>query len=192
MKMSQTFVARDGADWRAWLASHHDREQEVWLVYFKPASAQTGIDYETSVEEALCFGWVDSLIQKIDEERYARKFNPRRPGSFWSDSNKKRVEKLIAEGRMTAFGLAKYNPQAPASASEFGQQVRRAELPIPDSFHQALAVHPRALEAFQHLAPSHQRQYVAWVLSAKRVETQNKRLAEVLARLEQGLKPVWK
>ena len=189
MKMSATFTPRDGAEWRAWLAANHDCQQEVWLVYFKQGSGQTGIDYETSVEEALCYGWVDSIIQKIDEQRYARKFNPRRPASFWSASNKARMQKLIEAGRMTAIGLAKYNPQAPGSPSEFGQQVKRAELPIPEWFHQALAGSPRALETFQSLAPSQQRQYAAWVLSAKKDETRQKRLAEVLARLEAGLKP---
>ena len=187
--ITKTFTPRSGAEWRAWLDVHHDLEQEIWLVYFKAASGQTGIDYETSVEEALCYGWVDSLIRKIDEEKYARKFNPRRPGSFWSDSNKQRMQKLIAAGRMTPIGLAKYDPNAPASGSEYGQQVKRAEVPIPDEILQALATNQRALENFERLAPSHQREYASWVTSAKKVETRQKRLAEVIARLEQGLKP---
>ena len=78
MKITKTLSVKDGKEWRAWLAANHDQEQEIWLIYFKAASGLTGIDYETSVEEALCFGWVDSIIQKIDEEKYARKFNPRR------------------------------------------------------------------------------------------------------------------
>ena len=131
MKITKTLTAKNGAEWRAWLAANHDQEQEIWLIYFKAASGLTGIDYETSVEEALCFGWVDSIIQKIDEEKYARKFNPRRGGSFWSASNKKRMEKLIAEGCMTPIGLAKYNPQARESASEEGQRIRWGEKPIP-------------------------------------------------------------
>ncbi|HEY3371913.1 MAG TPA: hypothetical protein VGK10_13745 [Prolixibacteraceae bacterium] len=118
MKISRTIIASDGADWRAWLAANHDKEQEIWLVYFKAASGQTGVDYETSVEEALCFGWVDSIIQKIDEFKYARKFTPRRHGSIWSASNKHRVEKLILEGRMTPAGMAKYDPNARESISE--------------------------------------------------------------------------
>ena len=188
MKMTRTLIARDGAEWRAWLAANHEREQEVWLVYFKASSAQTGIDYETSVEEALCYGWVDGLIQKIDDEKYARKFTPRRPGSFWAASNKKRMEKLIAEGRMTPVGLAKYDPLAPESASELGQKVRRAEIPIPEEIRQGLQTNPRAWESFQGLPPSHQRQYVSWIISAKKAETQQKRLAEALEMLEQGKK----
>jgi uncharacterized protein YdeI (YjbR/CyaY-like superfamily) len=76
MKITKSFTPSNLAEWRDWLAKNYAREQEVWLVYFKPASGRTNIDYESSVEEALCFGWIDSIIQKIDEERYARKFNP--------------------------------------------------------------------------------------------------------------------
>jgi len=188
MKITNTFTALDGAAWRAWLEANHAKEREVWLVYFKAASGQTGIDYETSVEEALCFGWVDSIIQKIDEDRYARKFNPRRVNSYWSASNKKRMQKLIGAGRMTPVGLAKYDPDAPESASENGQKIKRAELPIPAEVMQQLEAHPQAWQAFQSLPPSHQRQYMSWVLSAKKGETQQKRLAEVIDTLEQGKK----
>ena len=188
MKITKTLSVKDGKEWRAWLAANHAQEQEIWLIYFKAASGLTGIDYETSVEEALCFGWVDSIIQKIDEEKYARKFNPRRAGSFWSASNKKRMEKLIAEGRMTPIGLAKYNPQARESASEEGQRVRRGEKPIPTEIRQQVESNPRAWENFQRLPPSHQRQYLSWVLSAKKTETQQKRLEEVIKVLEEGKK----
>ena len=188
MKITKTLTVKNSAEWRAWLAANHDKEQEVWLVYFKAASGQTGIDYETSVEEALCYGWVDSIIQKIDEEKYAHKFNPRRPGSFWSASNKKRMEKLITEERMTPVGLAKYNPDARESTSEDGQKIRRGEMPIPAEVRQRLESNPRAWDNFQRLPPSHQRQYMSWVLSAKKAETQEKRLAEIIAVLEQGKK----
>jgi len=104
MKITKSFTPASVADWRNWLAQNHDREQEVWLVYLKNS---TNIDYEVSVEEALCFGWIDSIIQKINEERYARKFNPRRMGSKWSETNKRRVVKVIREGRMTEAGMAK-------------------------------------------------------------------------------------
>ena len=186
MKMTKTFTPHNIADWHAWLESNHALEQEVWVVYFKPASGQSGIDYETSVEEALCFGWIDSIIQKIDEEKYARKFNPRRADSFWSATNKRRMEKLISEGRMTPIGLAKYDPQAPEGSSEIGGKIRRAELPIPPGILQQLQCQPRAWENFQLLPPSLQRQYLSWVLSAKKIETQQKRLVEVISTLDQG------
>jgi uncharacterized protein YdeI (YjbR/CyaY-like superfamily) len=89
------------------LEKNHNREKEVWLVYFKPASGKSNIDYESSVEEALCFGWIDSIIQKMDENKYARKFNPRRMDSKWSETNKRRVIKILREGRITKAGMAK-------------------------------------------------------------------------------------
>ncbi len=189
IKITKTFTPTGGADWRVWLEANHDKEQEIWVVYFRASSAQSGIDYESSVEEALCFGWVDSIIQKIDEERYARKFNPRRADSYWSASNKKRMEKLIASGRMTSVGLAKFNPDAAASVSERGQQIRRGELAVPAEITQQIQANPEAWQTFQQLPPSHQRQYLSWVLSAKKVETQQKRLAEAIDTLEQGKKP---
>src|SRR5512135_1506344 len=110
MKITRTFTPADPDAWRDWLAANHATEKEIWLVQFKARSPGTGIDYETSIELALCYGWVDSIVQKIDEEKYARKFTPRRPGSFWSATNKARMEKLINAGRMTPAGLANYDP----------------------------------------------------------------------------------
>src|SRR5512146_285958 len=106
MKMNQTLVAQNRQEWRAWLEQHYQSESEVWLIFSKSHTGQACVSYDDSVEEALCFGWIDSIIQKIDEDRYARKFTPRRLGSEWSPSNKRRIAKLIQEGRMTKFGLA--------------------------------------------------------------------------------------
>jgi uncharacterized protein YdeI (YjbR/CyaY-like superfamily) len=99
MKITKSFAPSNLAAWRNWLEQNHDHEQEVWLVYIKAVRGKTNIDYENSVEEVLCFGW-------IDEEKYARKINPRRMESKWSETNKRRVVKVIREGRMTEAGLA--------------------------------------------------------------------------------------
>jgi hypothetical protein len=107
MKITQTFTAPNRATWREWLTGHGASESEIWLVYYKAGAGKATITYEDSLEEALCFGWVDSLIQKINEQEYARKFTPRKPGSKWSELNKHLVTKLIKEGRMTEAGLAK-------------------------------------------------------------------------------------
>jgi uncharacterized protein YdeI (YjbR/CyaY-like superfamily) len=96
------FGTRD--EWRAWLADNFDKEKEVWLVYNKKEAGLPSVEYGASVEETLCFGWVDSLIKKIDATRYARKFTPRKEVSKWSEDNKRRVERMIAAGRMTASG----------------------------------------------------------------------------------------
>ena len=93
-------------EWRAWLAEHHDTEREVWLVSYKKHTGRPQIPYDDAVEEALCFGWIDSLVKTIDDERFAQKFSPRKGKSNWSESNKRRVRKLVREGRMTEAGLA--------------------------------------------------------------------------------------
>ncbi len=107
MELTKKYFAPDRATWRLWLEQHHASESEVWLIYTKAQSQLPSIGYEESVEEALCFGWVDSLIKKIDEQRYARKFTPRRMDSAWSLTNKRRMAKVIEQGRMTPAGLAK-------------------------------------------------------------------------------------
>ena len=116
MKITQTFHAPDRATWRAWLAENGHNTREIWLVYYRVGTGRPSISYANSLEEALCFGWVDSIIQKIDEEKYARKFTPRKAGSKWSELNKHLVAKLIQEGRVTEAGLARVDFPDPGSA----------------------------------------------------------------------------
>ena len=183
MQITQTFTAPDRAAWRDWLAEHGDRETEVWLVYYKAGTGQPTISYEDSLEEALCFGWVDSLIQKIDEEKYARKFTPRKAGSKWSELNKHLVAKLVREGRMTEAGLAKADfPLHEASSS----RPRRPELALPDWLKTGLMTSPRAWENFSSLPPSHRRNYIAWISDAKKEETRQRRIQEAIGRLEKN------
>jgi len=170
VKMTNSFTPSNLAGWRNWLAQNHDREQEVWLVYLKPASGRTNIDYESSAEEALCFGWIDSIVQKIDEEKYARKFNPRRMDSKWSETNKRRVAKVIREGRMTEAGMAKVT----FNVSEVDLSKPKPERPpvkMPEKVEKALKSHPKLWEAFQKISPSYQRNYILWLSDAKKPET---------------------
>jgi uncharacterized protein YdeI (YjbR/CyaY-like superfamily) len=106
MEIGETLLATSRLEWREWLAQHHRDCREIWLIYYKKTSGKTGITYEESVEEALCFGWIDGAIKGIDSETYAGRFTPRRPKSPWSDSNRERVARLLREGRMTEAGLA--------------------------------------------------------------------------------------
>lgn len=106
MEIGETLLATSRHEWREWLAQHHRYYKEIWLIYYKKTAGKAGISYEESVEEALCFGWIDGAIKGIDQETYAGRFTPRRPKSPWSDSNRARVAKLIREGRMAEAGLA--------------------------------------------------------------------------------------
>jgi uncharacterized protein YdeI (YjbR/CyaY-like superfamily) len=90
--------------WRKWLQKHHDRETEVWLIFYKQHTGKPRVAYEDAVEEALCFGWIDSIVRRVDDECYMQKFTPRKPNSKWSDSNRARVKKLLKAGLMTEAG----------------------------------------------------------------------------------------
>ena len=185
MQITQTFTAPDRVTWHAWLAEHGDQESEVWLVYYKAGTGKPSISYNDSLEEALCFGWVDSLIQKIDEEKYARKFTPRKAGSKWSELNKHLVLKLIQENRMTKAGLAKVDfPISEAQAV----RPKRPELPLPEWLKAGLMANSLAWKNFQRLAPSHQRNYIGWISAAKKEETRQRRIQEAIVMLEKNEK----
>jgi len=172
--------------WRTWLTENHDAVDEgIWLVYYKKGTGLPSMDYGESVEEALCFGWIDSIIKRLDDERYVRKFTPRKPNSLWSDSNKNRLEKLVGLGQMTPVGLAKVNA---AKASGLWEPSPKPDisLDLPEDFSCALSAHPKALSFFDSLAPSHRRQYIGWICTAKRPETREKRIRESIALLQKG------
>lgn len=106
MEIGETLLVSSRQEWREWLAEHHRDYKEIWLIYYKKTSGKTGISYEESVEEALCFGWIDGQNKSIDQDTYAGRFTPRRPKSPWSDSNRERVTRLLRDGHMTEAGLA--------------------------------------------------------------------------------------
>jgi uncharacterized protein YdeI (YjbR/CyaY-like superfamily) len=176
------------SQWRRWLVANHDRQEDgIWLVFHKKETGRPSLEYEESVEEALCFGWIDSLIKKIDEYRYCRKFTPRKDDSAWSDSNKKRVEKIVREGRMTEFGLAKIEA---AKKSGRWQMNPRVAIPadVPPDLSEALAKNSNAMAFFAQLAPTYQKQFIGWIVMAKRPETRAKRIETSLALLATGEK----
>ena len=153
-------------------------------MYFKPASGKFNIDDESSVEEALCFGWIDSIIQKIDENTYARKFNPRRLNSQWSETNKRRVLKVIRDGRMMEAGLVKVTFDV-EDVQVRQPKAKRPAVEMPESIEQALRSNAQAWETFQKISPSLKRNYILWLSNAKKSATFEKRLQllieEVLA-----------
>jgi uncharacterized protein YdeI (YjbR/CyaY-like superfamily) len=159
----KTVETKNRAEWRAWLAANHDKETEVWLVYDKKETGKSCVDYEASVEEALCYGWVDSIIKKLDETKYARKFTPRKDDSKWSPSNKKRVEKLIREGLMTEHGLQKVEAAKRSGKWDAPDQRPELSFEIHPKFAEALKKNRQAKETFENLAPTSQKQYLGWI-----------------------------
>jgi len=181
-KPLKTFYARTLNEWRNWLAKHHCSDSEVWLVFYKLHTGRPSVAYEDAVNEALCFGWIDSLIKRLDDARYARKFTPRKLDSNWSPSNRKRYARLRADGRLTAAG----RKLAPLRRS--GGQAPPVDR-VPDYLRRALKLRPAAHDFFFGLAPSYRRLYVRWIDSAKRPETKRRRLQQALERLTARHKP---
>jgi len=184
----KTIEVKNRAEWRAWLAANHAKEVQVWLVYYKKKTGKPTIEYSASVEEALCYGWVDSIIKKLDDLKYARKFTPRRENSKWSPSNKKRVEELIRDGVMTEHGLQKV--EAAKRNSNWDNLIQKPELTfnMPAEFVEALRKNKRAKETFDKLAPTYQKQYLGWIEVAKLPETREKRIKESIRLLAEGKK----
>ena len=176
-----TLEVRNRQEWRRWLQKHHASSPGVWLAFYKDHTGVKSIPYEDSVREALCFGWIDSLIKRLDDDQYARKFTPRQPTSKWSDINRKRWANLNAAGLLTAAGLA-------AAPTDRTYAPRQTISVLPAYIAKALKVNPRAWTFFQELAPTYRRHFVSWIHTAKRPETREKRLRESVALLAAGKK----
>jgi uncharacterized protein YdeI (YjbR/CyaY-like superfamily) len=164
------------AEWRAWLATHHEQTEGVWLISFKKAVGQPRVEYDDAVEEALCFGWVDSKPGKLDDERTMLYFAPRKSGSNWAKSNKVRVAKLIAANLMMPAGLAKIEAAKQDGTWEKLDSVEALEVP-PDLVAE-LAKYPHAAANFAAFPRSVRRGILEWLVNAKRTETRAKRIAE--------------
>lgn len=186
--ITRTLQAKNRAVWRAWLEKNHARRKEVWLVFFKKHVKRRSIPYGEAVEEALCFGWIDSLIRRIDDDKYAVKFSPRRDRSKWSADNKRLADKLVREGRMTEAGLAKLTYKD--HEDDYGRTPeRRAEqILVPDYLMEALAGNRKARENFDNLAPSYRRTFVAWMTAARTEKTRDRRVKEAVELLAKNEK----
>jgi uncharacterized protein YdeI (YjbR/CyaY-like superfamily) len=172
--------------WRRWLIKNHEKENAgIWLAFYRKQTGRPSLDYEEAVEEALCFGWIDSLIKRIDDNKYCRKFTPRKDKSRWSSTNRRRVEKIIKEGRMTEFGLAKVEA-AKRSANWQSDPRPMLNMHVPQELSEALARNPKAKDFFEKLPPSHRKHFIAWVVTAKRPETRARRVRQSLALLARG------
>ena len=171
-----TLEVRNRQEWRTWLQEHHASSPGVWLAFYKGHTGVKSIPYEDAVREALCFGWIDSLIKRLDDDQYARKFTPRQPTSKWSDINRKRWADLNTAGLLTPIGLA-------AAPTDRTYAPRQAIPILPAYITKALKVNPKAWSFFQELAPTYRRHFVSWIHTAKRPETREKRLRESVALL---------
>jgi len=175
------------AAWRAWLAQHHDGSDGVWVVLWRPRSGRTGLTYEEAVLEALCFGWIDSRMGRLDDQRNVLRFSPRKRGSGWARSNKVRVEQLMREGLMTDAGLARIEEARQDGSWTLLDAVE--DLVVPDDLAAALAAHPGARQRWDGLPRSVRRAALAWIVQAKRPETRATRVAQTARQTAQGERP---
>ncbi|MCX6597922.1 MAG: YdeI/OmpD-associated family protein [Acidobacteria bacterium] len=179
-------TVRTRAEWRQWLAQNHPRTTSIWLVTFKKGSGQPTLPYAEIVEEALCFGWVDSRPAKLDEHRSMLLISPRRRGSGWSRVNKERVARLIENGLMMPPGLAKIEgAQADGSWTALDEVE---QMVIPPDVVEALAANSAAQGYFNQFNGSSIRGILQWISSAKRPETRAKRIAETVRLAAQNIK----
>lgn len=167
-------------EWRAWLKANHRKAKNVWLVMHKKSSPGPGIAYDEAVEEALCFGWIDSKPQKKDSHTYLLYFAERKGGSVWSKLNKERIARLIKDKRMTASGMKKI--EAAKADGTWSTLDPVDTLQMPEDLSKAFAKNKKALKNFEAFPEGIRKQLVYWVLSAKRSETRAVRVKEIVTK----------
>ncbi len=170
--------------WREWLAGNYERDEAVWLVTYKKHCGDRYVDYGATVEEALCFGWVDSHTRRVDEDRTKLLFSPRRKGSPWSRSNKERVACLIADGRMTPAGMIKIEA-AKADGSWLFMDDIEAGI-VPGDLAAALDANPDAAANWERIRHSAKKVILLWIKTAKTQLTRDKRIAETVSKAAVG------
>jgi uncharacterized protein YdeI (YjbR/CyaY-like superfamily) len=173
-------------EWRAWLEKNHTRREGVWLVSYKKATGKPRFAYEEAVEEALCFGWVDSKGNKLDSERSMLWFAPRKPGTGWSRPNKQRVERLIETGQMAPAGLAKVEAAKKDGTWNLLDGVESLE--IPPDLQKELDANPAASQYFEAFPRSIKRGILEWILHAKKPETRARRIEETARLAAQNIR----
>jgi len=174
-------------EWRKWLEENHSIVQGIWLIYYKKISGKPRVSYNDAVEEALCFGWIDGKIKRVNDDYYMQWFTPRRPGSRWSKLNMNRAQKLINEGRMRPAGLVAYKEtiKKPELIYDIKSETR---LPLPDDLIEALKKNIVAYNNFINFPPSSRKLYVFWLTSAKRAETRQGRITIIVERSEKNIR----
>lgn len=184
----KSIYAANRKEWHEWLLKHHDSENEVWLIYYKRHTCKPRVEYNDAVEEALCFGWIDSIIKRIDENSYCQKFTPRRRGSKWSESNVKRAKHLIETGAMTEAGMKSYNDLLANPSLMPKPATPKEMIELPADLVKGLKGKGMAYNIFMGFSPSYRANTIGWINAAKRPETRQRRIREVVELTSRGKK----
>ncbi|HMK47902.1 MAG TPA: YdeI/OmpD-associated family protein [Methanocella sp.] len=184
--LSETVYCATRQEWRDWLELNHESTKEIWLIYYKKSSNIPRISYDDAVEEAICFGWIDTTVRTIDKDRYAQKYTPRNSRSRWSEINVARAEKMITEGLMTEAGMKRFRDRR--MAQQLHEVDGNGELIIPTDLLEALKADDAALGNFNRFTPSQRKLFIRWINDAKRPETRQRRISEATAMLSKNIK----
>jgi len=182
--MENTYFAENRIRWRQWLLANHVTADEIWLLFRKKHTGEECIGYDSAVEEAICFGWIDGLIKAVDQNTYARRFSPRRKISPWSPLNRERALEMIRMGKMAEAGM-KTVSEAQGNGTWY---VSPKQVDMPEELETELDLNGEAALFFAELAPSYRKHYMSWVGSAKRIETRTKRAREAASLLAKHMK----
>jgi len=177
MENRLSFTNRE--DWRGWLKENYDKESFVWLLLYKKKFRKKGISLEDAVEEAMCFGWIDGKLKRVDTEKFILRFSPRKAKSVWSKINKERAERLMKSGKMAAAGLVKVQ-EAKKNGLWDNAYTNKTKEVIPLDLKEALMKEEKAWDNFQRFANSYRNMYVGWVNNAKTAETRMKRIKKIV------------
>ena len=171
---------------RQWLEKNHQSETEQWVGYYKVKSGITSMTWSESVDEALCFGWIDGLRKSIDEKSYKIRFTPRKPNSIWSAVNIRKIAELTKQGKMMAAGIASFKKMDKKKAGIYS--FEQTNFKLDKAFEQKIKANKKAWEYFQSLPPSAKKSTIYWVMSAKREDTKLRRIDTLIQCAEEGLR----
>ena len=183
----ETYCPKSRTDWRKWLEKNHQSKQSVWLVYFKSSTKVASVSWSEAVDEALCFGWIDSTKKTIDKDRYMQYFSRRKPNSTWSKINKEKVAKLIQNNLMTKAGFDSIETAKQNGTWLLMDDIEK--LIIPEDLRMALNKNESSMDFFQSQSKSIKKSMLHWVVIAKRIETRKKRIAEIARLAAKGIRP---
>jgi uncharacterized protein YdeI (YjbR/CyaY-like superfamily) len=175
-------------EWRSWLEANNRKEREIWLVYYKRHTCKPRIPYDDAVEEAICFGWIDSIIKRIDENTYCQKYTPRRKKSKWSRKNVERAKKMISLGRMAEPGLLSFNETKEDPSLIIKPEDQHSFIEIPDDLKTELHNARDAFSNFISFPKSYRKMCIGWISAAKKTDTRQRRIAEVVNKSAKGEK----
>jgi uncharacterized protein YdeI (YjbR/CyaY-like superfamily) len=186
-KEIETFYPASQQDWRRWLQENHRSKQAVWLIYYKKKTGVPSITWSDAVDEALCFGWIDSTARPIDDEKYMQFFCKRKPNSVWSKINKEKVQRLLEQGLIAEAGFESINTAKKNGSWTILDHVE--ELIIPEDLDAAFGSYPGSKDFFLSLSKSIRKAMLQWLVLAKQQVTRQKRVMEIAAHASQKLKP---